>query len=87
MQATAAAAAAPVWRRIPKIEAIVSIFLFVAAILLPVARQFIFGEPPTQSQEGRPLAPAPMWARHSPRTTAATPPPTRPTCTIEAITP
>ena len=61
MQATAAAAAAPVWRRIPKVEAILSIFLFVAAILLPVAKQFIFGEPPTQSQEGRPLAPTPIF--------------------------
>ena len=35
-----------------------------------------------------PLAPTPMWARRSPRTTAAVPPPAiRPTCRIVASTP
>ena len=43
----------------------------------------------THSAAPGPVVPVPMWARRSPRTTAAEPPPpaTRPTCTIDASTP
>src|SRR5258707_11253985 len=41
----------------------------------------------TQRAGPGPLAPAPICARPLPRTTAAVPPATRPTCTIEASTP
>ncbi len=42
----------------------------------------------THSAVPGPVVPDPMWARRSPRTTAAAVPPgMRPTCTIDAITP